>query len=794
MAQTLASVAVGSIVKLNESGSPVDFYVAKHDYESGLNGPGRTLLVRKEGYQTMIWGNERVTAWASSSLLSWLNGTYKNILDADIQEAISTTTYYFTQGYSGVNGSWNVLTRSDGIFQLSLTELGMSEDRANVEGSPLPIASILQVSYINGEQTIQWTRSPVVADARSVWAVNNAPSAVGYLGYKPYGVSRPAFTLPGESATVLDDGTVILDLLPTAPDSITVPTVAAGQPCSITWEAATDPDGTIVSYTLQRSINGIGWVQVFSGNALTYTDTIGSDWGTIQYQVCAVDNYGVSGPFVTSTTQTVQDGILYISGPAPTLGQQITPFTVSFTTGVSGDTSTVSTVLTVSLDGNQIYSETVNTGVEITLNIDTRVIGGGDHTIEASATADNYISANQSYTFTTPSFSLPSGGIGEQLQDDSGNVIFPQTISALVGGLYGESVASNLQTLARSVLYNSVQIPKYQEVTVDLSTAQVGDIVNLPYNGQMVPHIVVQIGNPDASMYDSSCDGVWLLRQDCVAEGQWNSTNVNTLSGSTIMTTMQWYVENYDTTVSSQIKTVKIPYCIGGGNTTVNTLANGLQCQIFPLGGYEVGFGLETTTALPLDGAVLSYFSDPDQNYTHLLVSNATGWFLRSPLTVSNSTVWSVVNGSRANTPVISSLGYRPCFILPTTFTATYYVGPDGVHDAQEYITGGTFTDFFGNLLPVPRIETGSYVGNGGTTNTILFSGRPVIFAITGTVSTTQYQIWGSDAGSFGLSGATVYNTAVIISAQNEVIIQNSDVNKALNANGTTYFYVVLLQ
>lgn len=186
----------GTIITLNENGNPVEFYVAKQDYESGLNGAGRTLLVRKAGYQTMIWGRETLTAWASSSLLSWLKGTYKNILDADIREAISTTTYYFTQGYVGVNGSWNVLTRSDGIFQLSLTELGMSEDRANVEGSPLPIASILQVAYINGEQTIQWTRSPVVGDARSIWAVSNAPAAFALLGYRPSGISRPAFTLP----------------------------------------------------------------------------------------------------------------------------------------------------------------------------------------------------------------------------------------------------------------------------------------------------------------------------------------------------------------------------------------------------------------------------------------------------------------------------------------------------------------------------------------------------------------------------------------------------------------------
>ncbi len=35
---SLSTFAEGSIVKINESGSPVEFYVAKHDYESALNG------------------------------------------------------------------------------------------------------------------------------------------------------------------------------------------------------------------------------------------------------------------------------------------------------------------------------------------------------------------------------------------------------------------------------------------------------------------------------------------------------------------------------------------------------------------------------------------------------------------------------------------------------------------------------------------------------------------------------------------------------------------------------------
>lgn len=51
----LNTITPGAILYLNENGSPVPFYVCKHDYESGLNGAGRTLLVRKDCYDKRIF-------------------------------------------------------------------------------------------------------------------------------------------------------------------------------------------------------------------------------------------------------------------------------------------------------------------------------------------------------------------------------------------------------------------------------------------------------------------------------------------------------------------------------------------------------------------------------------------------------------------------------------------------------------------------------------------------------------------------------------------------------------------
>ena len=44
----LSTIPPGAILYLNESGRPVPFYIAKHDYESAINGAGRTLVVRRD--------------------------------------------------------------------------------------------------------------------------------------------------------------------------------------------------------------------------------------------------------------------------------------------------------------------------------------------------------------------------------------------------------------------------------------------------------------------------------------------------------------------------------------------------------------------------------------------------------------------------------------------------------------------------------------------------------------------------------------------------------------------------
>lgn len=205
MANSLLSTKVaGSIIKIKESGSPVEFIVCKHDYESELNGSGRTLVVRKDCYDNRQWHSSNVNAYATSDIDAWFNSTYKNLLDADIRGAIGTTKFKYTPG----NGNNTVSTLERAIFSLSATELNKSESWFNVEGTALEIASSLQIAYMNGSAVVQWTRSPNTdGNGYAVCLYANGTVNDTLCRYA-YG-ARPSFTLPS-NVLVDDSGNVVI--------------------------------------------------------------------------------------------------------------------------------------------------------------------------------------------------------------------------------------------------------------------------------------------------------------------------------------------------------------------------------------------------------------------------------------------------------------------------------------------------------------------------------------------------------------------------------------------------------
>lgn len=203
---TLSNLPVGSILKILEGGVLTDFYVAKHNYESGLNGAGRTLLVRKDCYDLRQWHSSLVNAYASSDIDSSLNSGYKPLFSSEIQAAIGTTRFYYTPG----NGNLTVDTLSRAVFLLSVTELGKTATYANAEGTALPIASTLQIAYDDGYAVTQWTRTPATHATGSACYLQKNGRLGGHTCTDKYW-SRPVFTLPAKAPCELNaDGSFTL--------------------------------------------------------------------------------------------------------------------------------------------------------------------------------------------------------------------------------------------------------------------------------------------------------------------------------------------------------------------------------------------------------------------------------------------------------------------------------------------------------------------------------------------------------------------------------------------------------
>ena len=176
----LSELAEGTIIKINENGSPVEFYLAKHNYEPGLNGQGRELVVRKDAHSNQVWNLNQdpdlapLNTYGTSLIDTWLNTTYKSVFSEALQQAMGSTTFIYSPG----GGTRNTSSLSRAVFILSLTEYGIPyiDMRFNAEGSALPIADVLapsQGTYI----TQEWTRTPYLGmyqtpDRRNTCCVN----------------------------------------------------------------------------------------------------------------------------------------------------------------------------------------------------------------------------------------------------------------------------------------------------------------------------------------------------------------------------------------------------------------------------------------------------------------------------------------------------------------------------------------------------------------------------------------------------------------------------------------------
>ena len=343
----LGTKAVGSIVKIKVNGASKDFIVVQQGnpntgtYDSSCAG---TWLLMKDIYTTSTFGNNN--SYKDSSIHTYLNGTFYNLIDSNIRAAIKQVKIPYQNG-TGSGGS--LATGSNGlstkVFLLSGYEVGWTtSDNGYFPKDGVRLAyfgnssggNSKRVAYNGSSAAIWWLRSPCTGNGSDVWSVSTGGSSSGYWYIVSDGV-RPAFILPS-TLVVSDDGTVSVNTAP----AINASSTNLGEknaPFNFGY-TVTDADGDALTVT--EKLDGKTTATrtgVASGTALTFGQGSTADGfrrilnGSHTIQITASDGKestslnatftkSVTSATVTLTTPLAVDGditvaVLQVTGSIP---------------------------------------------------------------------------------------------------------------------------------------------------------------------------------------------------------------------------------------------------------------------------------------------------------------------------------------------------------------------------------------------------------------------------------------------------------------------------------------------
>ena len=360
--------------------------------------------------------SKRVAYLNGSATLWWLRSPYCN--------------YFYYALFVNSYGGWGDLScsYSCGIrpaLILPSTLLVSDDGTVSTNTAPSTPGSISVPSSIMGGTniSISWAKSSDAesnlagykversTNGGSSWSQIYQGTATSTTNNVAFGTTSVMYRVKAYDTEGLESGwrtssqvTVVNNNAPSAPPSIAVPNdVKGGSTLVISWTAASDSDGNLSGYILERSTDGgSSYTQVYKGNALTYTDTITKGWSTVMYRVKAYDSYNAQSGYTTSTKRTVDNNTAptITTSSAANLGTKSSGFTISYSVDDkdAGDTLTV----TEKLDGTtkRTYTATRKTTNSFAVTGEYfQKITNGSHTMTVTVT-DGKATVTKTFTFT----------------------------------------------------------------------------------------------------------------------------------------------------------------------------------------------------------------------------------------------------------------------------------------------------------------------------------------------------------------------------------------------------------
>ena len=342
----IKDLAIGDgYVYLMEGSTKVKFYALSHNYESRLNGKGRTLFCRESpaGSGTHTTSAKEDYRVDSNNEDAWYKNTYVNKFSGEVRKLIGMTKYigqyvrmtYTQSGNPTGNAEIDSETYESSFFPLSTAEVAL---RAFADGSALSSAAISRIASIQTRYGSGiWTRSPSSvltgtnstgftkyyyansqyisgASGSSLSTAEGTPgSSYGYL---------PCFTLP-ETLYIDKDGFATENQPPEVTSDAGESGVALGEKNEPFTLAYTVTDGDGDPMTITEKVNGVALavrenvatgteltVQCLSEKALFQQILNGENTLTLE-----VDDGKTTTEWTATFTKNVTSAVLSLTAP-----------------------------------------------------------------------------------------------------------------------------------------------------------------------------------------------------------------------------------------------------------------------------------------------------------------------------------------------------------------------------------------------------------------------------------------------------------------------------------------------
>ena len=390
----LSAQAVGTIVKIKESGTYAEFIVLAHNYPTS----GKTLLLRKYLHSKRRMGPQDPDRfhnyYVNNELDTWLNSTYLNSLDSEIRDNLSLDTIKINEKtYTSIDRK---------IYLLSATELG-TDDNAKF-GTAIPYFdddSSRVATLSDGTAYNYWSRTRNSSSQGYIYGITKSGAGKQSLNTPDSHGVRPAFSLPS-SLYVTSNGAVVENTPPVISGSNGALGTFGDTPPSYKY-TVTDAQGGTVSVTEKVDSTTLRTYNVTLGSQNTLTIPTAT-WkslsnGSHTLTITAKDSHGATATRTQTFTKNATAPV--ISGSNGNLGSfgESGPTYQYTVTDAQGGTVTVAE----KLDGAVLRTYTVTLGGQNTLSFTAdawRKILNGSHTLTITATDPLGLTATRTQTFT----------------------------------------------------------------------------------------------------------------------------------------------------------------------------------------------------------------------------------------------------------------------------------------------------------------------------------------------------------------------------------------------------------